>query len=650
MRCLLGILVLLVAALAGAIGAAPAEAAKKRPCVRAYVAGAEKCVRAGQACRPAQRRDYLVVRLECRRRKLTRARESVLRGPSVVYLRDNGLPSFQTALQAFDMLVADIPGAKRRRGVVGRSLSGTAAIRWLMAYERRLNRRQRAVLRRVLAPARAVRASQLPPPELEALVQKAKERIEAHGPKFLRPVRVVIDQTDNPIKSWAYTVPEWLAWKDFPVGEYCTLRITPEGIRKLGNATVALIAHELIHCTEAQHFAGRSTWRLVPDWIGEGFATWGGAVVGIEVGGSPAPMDDNWPFWLKRPEISLSKRDNDALGFWQLLAHEGVDVWATHPPVAILSALGDETRAYSLALGSGATAARVWGPTLFSVPGLGRNWDLGGPGNPGLDTSGMKSVTIGDGDRFGELVPDRGARIKKFDLQAEIVKVTATSGQYGLLRTPNGADKDVLYDTYCTLPGGCVCDDGTDLELEQIGTGPALLGIAGIFSAGRYEIVGQSVDERCGDKFTLQGIEVFGPVEVPAQQEYKRLPMIERIKSVRCATSSPGNSFTASGSAYGSRVSLQIGDYQGPDFNDGAYPFELGDENRVVEYRGPGGFFSTLFKPSIPELARFGGLVGVDQHPTMSRRLVAGAAVILLFNKSGNRAVQVLGTALCARR
>src|SRR5918998_6954862 len=101
MRCRLGLLLALsLAAATAALPAAPAAAAKKQRCERAWVNGKETCLRAGQRCRARHNRDYLVKGFECRRRKLARARESTLRGEEVVYLR-RGRPSFQTALQAF---------------------------------------------------------------------------------------------------------------------------------------------------------------------------------------------------------------------------------------------------------------------------------------------------------------------------------------------------------------------------------------------------------------------------------------------------------------------------------------------------------------------------------------------------------------------
>src|SRR3954466_3691589 len=132
--------------------------------------GANAALRPGQRCDPKKREALLIKGFECVRKGrghktryvLRRASEQKLRDGAFAYLDPKtGLPSLDTARQAFDKQIADLPGVNEKEGVIGDSYDGRSALRWIGNYEDRLTPAQRA----------AVEAARNPPPSAKAAAE-----------------------------------------------------------------------------------------------------------------------------------------------------------------------------------------------------------------------------------------------------------------------------------------------------------------------------------------------------------------------------------------------------------------------------------------------------------------------------------------------
>src|SRR5437763_2298869 len=86
-----------VLGVAGSPGAFASPSGGAAKCVRQVVAGKQACLRAGQACRPANRSDFLLAGFECVRRRgkrvLARASLAAQRGPHAFLYDSRGLPT-----------------------------------------------------------------------------------------------------------------------------------------------------------------------------------------------------------------------------------------------------------------------------------------------------------------------------------------------------------------------------------------------------------------------------------------------------------------------------------------------------------------------------------------------------------------------------
>src|SRR5262249_50159955 len=149
---------------------------------------------------------------------------------------------------------------------------------------------------------------------------------------------------------------------------------------------------------------------------------------------APATMA-YWEPWLADPGPDLFSRGASAIGFFALVAHEGLD------PFGQIQALSASSSGAALSVLTGARPGleSAWGPVLAPRPDLGRLWDPGGPGIPRREPP---SRTISNGQVFGLSAQPRGAGIMKVNLVADIVTIAAVpGGNRGFFRTPGGVEQ-----------------------------------------------------------------------------------------------------------------------------------------------------------------------------------------------------------------
>jgi hypothetical protein len=597
------LLVPLMVALVLAVAVAPSAAsAKAGGCrgTRAIVGGRQVCVRVGQRCQRARRSAYLLVGLDCVRRRgryvLVRASLAAVRAGRVLALPRSGRPTFQQALWWFDTAVAPLPGVHVPRGAVGTDRSGTAAIKALSRYSKLLTARQRAVLRAVLRPHGAVTIDPNAPTvarataavaaaalgDLPAILAESLRRLKAHGILFRHNVSLAALSATSGTDQ-AQAIATWLEG----TGTVCAISFRPSGLHAslLERRTVML--HELMHCAAAEQCPSRAAWDNQPAYLDEGLAEWAADRVSIEWQGRLA-NSEWWPVYLGQPAIDVRTRSYDAVGLWSLFEHEGVDLFKLHPALIHAGGSGDPDRPLAVALAStpdADTTIADWGSTLATAPALGTRWNLDGPGMPRRSEP---TRAVDDGDLWTQDVAAASAYETKLDLRADVVRIRTTSGTHGLLRDSVGIEHELgSDDRYCVREGGCTCPDGRNLTVADIPAGDSRLGYADAGSRPEVILQGETLDQVCKPRLP-SGIEVHREIDSHDQ-------LVARFVSGKCQIKK--KVFTATATNGGYTLTVRISAFGGYRRQ---YPLSYGIADPGFVLTGPGGPWATANRPPIP--------------------------------------------------
>jgi hypothetical protein len=615
-----------------------ADAADTRSAARAkcvYVAGEQTCLKAGQRCKPRLRRDYLTAGFECRRRRgkpvLVKAREAALRQGRFVHLQPNGYPSFRTALQAFDKVVADLPGVRQKRGLVGEAPDATPAVLWLEHYAKRLTRGQRTVLRRASSPPSNAIAAQTTPEQIafHTFLQNGQAHLEAHGLRFNHPVEEVYlkekELGPNDFKNRAWVNAAFLAG-----GTSCKVTVPPDALKAPEADLRDVATHELAHCAQAEFAATKLDLVKSSAWAIEGFANWAAATVARELYGSVSNlMISSSLGWLSNPAVDVTAREYDAMGFFALLEHEGVDPWALMGPVVSAGNHGNAYAAYALATSKMPDHLLNWGPTHASQPQMGTRWDLNAPGLPKKE---WFMARIRNGTAYGGVaIPGRAGVSVGLSIEADVVTISPTAGIRGILRMTDAREVELGYSLYCTRPEGCQCD-GEDIGAEPMPLGAATVGYASQPSAGgTVRVDGDSLDSYC-DKLNHPFKAGHGITLYSSDSEHPEI--IAEFASGPCSVDRDGFHASAVGGAY--RLKATIANFKKFTTNQGIYDMVYRDEETTFTVTGPGGPWSNRFWPAQPDppgsgvmgFGDGGRTFGIGMYPVLNQQFGNGVIVL----------------------
>jgi hypothetical protein len=623
-------------------GTAGAVLAKVRangcPGTRAVVNGVRTCLRLGRRCSHAYRADYLSAGRDCVRSRgryvLRRASFAALRQGRVLALPPSGLPSFTQALWDFDRTVAPLPGVHVPAGAVGREASGTGAIAFLDRFRNRLTRRQRAVLNRVLNPAgplvpvpaapalasasvHAVSAAGLG--DLPAIVGEAKGRLAAHGMVFKHPIALKL-LTSNKGLEQMNTLAQWL----YGGGSNCLIEVRPSGARAPLIEKRRFVLHELMHCAAAEQVNNRTEFDREPAYVDEGLPEWGAYRVAMEWQGALGG-GDWWSTYLDSPQLSLLTRSYDAVGFWSLLEHEGVNVWGSQPALVKHGATGSAAAALQAAEAAAPpTFESDWGTTLATKSALGPPWDLAGPGMPPRTEP---SASLGNGDAWGHAVGAAGAYEGRVDISADVIRVQSVSSVRGQIRDSAGNDQAIPTDQrFCTDGNGCQCPDGTKLGYTALPPGETRIGFADAARTGSVVITGESLDQHCKTRHK-------GGLEILVEPG---LSVLATFRSGTCSVAKGRFEAKAKDGAWSIEVHIgNFGKYSQ------VYTLQHGTDPGFT-LKGPRGTYSNAF--AAPNHAPEFGQIHFGTNP-----IKMSLGFEYAWNASGTDAVLPLGVMNCTR-
>ncbi|HEX8026384.1 MAG TPA: hypothetical protein VF484_09270, partial [Candidatus Limnocylindrales bacterium] len=311
-----------------------------------------------------------------------------------VNLGPDGRRSLDSALKLFSMALGPIPGvdAPADPGPIG---SLTGAVRVIRAHWSELSQGQQDAIDQALAPAAdalsvdvgpVAGSSGLPVAQIRLAglvaaltdpmitvvgnaVNDARTRIAAKLRDIPGVIHVVVEDTNNPTGDFAETGPTWSG------GKYagCTIIVYPKATTEAG-VIANTAAHEVFHCFEAAGVPNETRWGDAPDWWVEGGAEWVGEVLGYP--DLHAMASNVWPRWLRRPDLPLTGRSYDAIGFFAHLQETGTDPWTAFP--SIFNAV-DTAPAFQDSGAGGDAFMDSWASSHLRDAGRGAAWDATGP-------------------------------------------------------------------------------------------------------------------------------------------------------------------------------------------------------------------------------------------------------------------------------
>jgi hypothetical protein len=430
-------------------------------------------------------------------------------------IRPDGTVPLQTALQAFSLAVAPLPGVAMPSGARDQIFTGGGAVRWVFGHWSELTPTQRAAVRAALPGPDAPRASAGPGARLlacdaaagadspgtgpyRALVDQALAYIGAHLGPLASPTFVVLGglQVNG---SLAEAEPIDCDKAEVGPEASCVIHIGRIGGGAGGPELRATMTHEVFHCFQAQLMGSVGAWvnlKAAP-WMMEGSAEW----VGEEAAPGSTVSAKWWPDYLTKPGRSLFERSYDAIGFYAHLQESYIDPWSRFQSTFTASS---NAAAYARATAPAAGAfLDSWAAGYARRPTWGSGWDTTGP-NITADRPAVERLLIGNNGGPSQPAALAYANyVGEFDLQADVVMVDVTG--HGRLRTSDGRTlmpSGGLDGAYCLLSGGCTCPPHSACvgpPLRAASRGVAFLALSGGPDGSSASVEGRSLDTFCSE-------------------------------------------------------------------------------------------------------------------------------------------------------
>ena len=423
-------------------------------------------------------------------------------------IRPDGTVSKETALEAFALAIAPLPGVTPPSGAAPtptERLDGTFAIDWIRPYLDDLTPAQKAVVDAAIAPdpnapihPPTSSLDRFPVVLADATSTKAYESligsaIPVIATKLGRTLHlgwsVTLNTTqEESASTFAVTYATW-----FPLRGYsaCSIHVNP----LLANSTdapvvSATMAHEIFHCFQYDWFDQHGGFKQLPEWIIEGQAEW----VGEMVGGPSNAGKDWWGTYLTQPATPLWQRTYEAVGFYQHLAEEGIDPW-TH--IDAMLSQNTNVDAYQAAGASADVFLDTWASGLFRDQTLGDEWNAKGPWTLNAHAP-PEQLTVASGetkDVATSVVVNKDIRVTS---TADVVEVQM-KGHVRIHTHPPSEETSTTDRWLCTKEGGCDCPPGEHFagpKLESVAS-TFELGLTGSLNGANGTVAGHPLDEYC---------------------------------------------------------------------------------------------------------------------------------------------------------
>lgn len=287
----------------------------------------------------------------------------------------------------------------------------------------------------------------------------------------------------------------------------CSIYLNADSIGGVDDGDLGyLMAFETFLCFQrtadpTETLASSST-RKIPAWVIGGTAAWAGANVATELfGGAGDRLAEVWVAYLTEPQVGLSRRTIDAIGFFAQVDQNQPTAWDVLDDT-LLGA--DSLDAFYAATGRRQSFIDLWAAGFFRDASRGADWDITGPGIP-TDTPEAGSIEVANGESEEMAAPAMAVSTADLSTSADITNIAGNH-----LRVHDGVQdlKDVRNQAYCTRDGGgdaCACPKGSPgagrPPLPRLNV-EAKLALTGMEFSGTATIRGISLEEYCGPQPT----------------------------------------------------------------------------------------------------------------------------------------------------
>lgn len=444
-------------------------------------------------------------------------------------VKPDGGVDLSTAIAAFSVAIAQLPGAPPPAGPRRPVRSGTSAVRWIEQHWAGLTAAQRQAVTAALelpaagqggmatpvkAPASTMdchRADNAKAAELRPVLDRALADLTAKLNYRLRgPVTLVVNSRAVEGDSLAYAVD--CATSGRPA---CTIHINPKTVHPPydANSLRVTMVHEATHCVMNDRFPGRES----PGWLEEGFATFAETQLSDWI---DRLSTDLWHIYLETDTGPLFARNNTAVGFFAFLQHNGVDVWSKVFDMHAAYHSGGNKAAWRAA---GITDAILdnWGSSYAMGRRPGQPWTIKAPGAPNTGPQLVHEI-VRNGTEINVAAPATATHLVEIDMAADVVRFAPTANARGRLG-PDGQDDRLLASLdgvdFCARPGGCSCPASSPhagAAFTNIAS-KGLLGVTGGLNAASVRVTGVSLEDFCNKpKHCLVGTWRGDPVRRPS--------------------------------------------------------------------------------------------------------------------------------------
>ena len=271
----------------------------------------------------------------------------------------------------------------------------------------------------------------------------------------------------------------------------------------ISDALHAELTHEAVHCYQRVVWGSLKTANQIPSWIVEGTALY---LAGLDTGITEPMVPSTWRNHYLIPEKSLTDRSYDAIGYYALLTHEGRDLWKLMHQAWQAAAAApngpDRSNAFIAVLnGDGPDIRNNWAASYLRESSWNDPWVMYGLGLP-ADAKVIRH------DAKAEPAPGSTGTLP--GRSNTVLNVTASSGEVVTVTTDglasvhdNSGNSKIAFqsESFCTVPGGCVCPAGTLLAGSNVASQQLTIPFVAAFNAplagSKYSIVANKLDDLC---------------------------------------------------------------------------------------------------------------------------------------------------------
>jgi hypothetical protein len=479
-------------------------------------------------------------------------------------ISDGAVPK-QTALEAFAYLFkVDIPGVTVPQGRDGGDAptSGSGAMRWVRANWDGLTADQKAVVNRYLvpgpndqmvplnlrgtAPTAAPSAAALASPSgvavhpqfqllsarkslpipvqaapgapitlADAMANELAADIAHIGPRLGIPVIGVTNKAFpeisldlSPTDGGSVLFVTNALGDDF--GHYAPCTITAfkaawQGETVTGSGGVSprlhvLITHEVVHCYQNVVFGDVPTALSIAPWITEGTAIY---LAADDTGIAEPTLPGAWELGYFNPELALTNRTYDAVGYYAFLAHQGRNLWSLMLPAWQAAAKpGLRSNAFIAVLQGDAPDIRNnWAESYLRQPDWGDPWIAYGFGLPDAAQAYRHPAQAQPAPGWeGTLLSRSNTVLNVNATSGEVVTIT-TDGLAGVHDSGGNSDLAFQAERFCTIPEGCgrpqgTLEAGTNVAPKQM-TIPFVAAFNAPSGGSKYSVASDKLDDLC---------------------------------------------------------------------------------------------------------------------------------------------------------